>query len=99
MDLNNDNLPTRIEWQAAEALTDEPPPCRSMMLSLWDSKSHTTAAIDPSTKDATVDDMNLYVYQVFHKIADTSLRETKINDIGKKIHKFGDGFGQTLGLR
>ena len=99
VDLDNENLATRIEWQASEALTDEPTPCQSMMLSLWDSKSKTTAAIDLWTKDTTIEDMNLYFYQVFHRMADTYLRATKNNDVAKMIHDFGNGFGQTLGLR
>ena len=99
MNLDNDNLPTRIKWQASEALTDEPTLCQSMMLSLWDSNNKTTVAIDLWTKDTTIEDMNLYFYQVFHKMADTYLRATKNTEVAQSIHEFGNGFGQTLGLR
>jgi gliding motility-associated protein GldC len=99
VNLDNDNLPTRIKWQASEALTDEPTLCQSMMLSLWDSNNKTTVAIDLWTKDTTIEDMNLYFYQVFHKMADTYLRATKNTEVAQSIHEFGNGFGQTLGLR
>ena len=69
-----------------------------MMLSLWDAENKTTAAIDLWTSDATVEDMNLYFYQVFHKMADTYLRATKNEEVANSIHEFGDGFGASLGL-
>ena len=99
VDLDGDNLPTRIEWQATEAQSDAPVACQSVMLSLWDSENKTTAAIDLWTKDTSIDDMNLHFYQVFHKMADTYLRATKNADVAKLIHEFGDGFGKTLGLK
>lgn len=99
VDLDNDNLPIRIEWQASEAKDDGPVPCQSVMLSLWDSENKTTAAIDLWTKETTVDDMNLHFYQVLHKMADTYFRATKNPDIAKLIHEFGDSFGESLGIK
>ena len=69
-----------------------------MMLSVWDSEKNTTAAIDLWIKDTTIDNMNLYFYQVIHKMADTYLRATKNADMANSIHEFGNGFGETLGL-
>ena len=69
-----------------------------MMLSVWDNENKTTAAIDLWIKDITIDDMNLYFYQVIHKMADTYLRATKNADIARSIHDFGYGFGESLGL-
>ncbi len=98
VDLDADNLPTRIEWYASEGQANGPAACQSMMLSLWDSEIKTTAAIDLCVKDTTVDDMNLYFYQVIHKMADTYLRATKNADVADSIRKLGDGFGESLGL-
>jgi gliding motility-associated protein GldC len=98
VDLDSADLPTRIEWQASEGQADGPISCESMMLSVWDSKNKSLAAIDLWIKDTTVDDMNLYFYQVIHKLADKYLRATKNEDIADSIREFGDGFGETLGL-
>ncbi len=98
VDLDADNLPVRIEWYASEGQENGPAACQSMMLSLWDSEKKTTAAIDLWIKDTTVEDMNLYFYQVIHKMADTYLRATKNADMAKSIREFGDGFGESLGL-
>ncbi len=99
IDLDGDKLPTRIAWQASEAENPAPTNCQSAMLSLWDSESKTTASIDLWTREMTIDDMNLHVYQVIHKLADTYWRATKDKDIADVIHEFGDGFGKTLGLQ
>ncbi len=98
VDLDDDDLPTRIEWQASEGQEDGPVSCQSMMLSVWDSENQTTAAIDLWIKDTTIDDMNLYFYQVIHKMADTYLRATKNVDMANSIHEFGEEFGENLGL-
>ena len=98
VDLDDNDLPTRIEWQASEGQEDGPVSCQSMMLSVWDSENQTAAAIDLWIKDTPIDDMNLYFYQVIHKMADTYLRATKNTDMANSIHQFGDDFGKALGL-
>ena len=99
VDLDGDKLPTRIEWQATESKDDGPMSCDSLMLSMWDSAKKSSAAIDLWTKDTTIDDMNLHFYQMFHKMADTYLRATSNSEMANQIHEFGDGFGESLGLR
>ena len=98
VELDADNLPTRIEWEASEGQREGPTPCQSLMLSLWDSENKTIAAIDLWTRGTTIDDMNLYFYQAIHKMADTYLRATKNADVANLIHKFGNGFGDIVGL-
>jgi len=98
VELDSDDLPTQIQWQASDAAEGGPKPCQSIMLSLWDNDTKTTVAIDLWTKDTSIDDMNLHFYQVFHKMADTYLRATKNTAIANSIHEFGDGFGGNLGL-
>ena len=98
VDLDSEDMPTRIEWQASEGQGDGPISCESMMLSVWDSENKTTAAIDLWIKDTSVEDLNIYFYQVIHKMADTYLRATKNEEIAGSIHEFGEGFGEKLGL-
>jgi len=98
VDLDEADLPTRIEWQASEGQHEGPISCESMMFSVWDSEKKTTAAIDLWIKDTTVEDLNLYFYQVIHKMADTYFRATKNKEVSDSIHEFGEGFGKDLGL-
>lgn len=99
VDLDADNVATRIQWQAAEAPGGGPAACQSMMLSLWDSGKKTTAAIDLWTREMTIEDMNVFCYQVLHKMADTYLRATQNEPMAQAMHEFGNRFGDGLGLR
>ena len=67
IDLDENNVPTEIFWEASEAKTSGPISCQSMMLSLWDTEQKSIAAIDLWSKDTTVDDMNLYFIRPFIK--------------------------------
>jgi gliding motility-associated protein GldC len=98
VELDSDNVATRIAWQASEASGGGAAKCESMMLALWDSQKKSTAAIDLWTREMTVDDMNFFVYQVLHKMADTYRRATKNAELAQSIHDFGDKFGQTFGF-
>lgn len=98
VDLDRDNVPTAIAWEASEAKSDGPTPCQSMMLSLWDAERRTMAAIDLWAKETTVDDMNLFFYQTFHQMAETYQRATRNRELAKLIHEFGERFGGSVGL-
>ena len=98
VDLDRDNVPVAIAWEASEAQSDGPTPCQSMMLSLWDAERRTMAAIDLWTRDTTVDDMNLFFYQAFHQMAETYQRATRNREMAKLIHEFGERFGGSVGL-
>ena len=98
VDLDKDNVPTAIAWEATESQADGPSPCQSMMLSLWDAERRTMAAIDLWARDTTVDDMNLYFYQACHQLAETYQRATRNENVAKLIHEFGERFGGSVGL-
>jgi len=98
VDLDADNLATRIVWQAAD-VPGGPSQCHSLLLSLWDAEKKTTAAIDLWTRNMTVDDMNAFFYQVLHKMADTYRRATKNESVAQSISEFAHEFGDRLGLR
>ena len=98
VNLDHDGVPTAIAWEASDAQAPGATPCQSMMLSLWDAERRTIAAIDLWAKGTAVDDMNLYFYQAFHKMADTYLRATRNRELAQRIHEFGEGFGNAVGL-
>jgi len=98
VDLDEQNVPAQILWEASEAKDSGPKSCRSMMLSLWDGERKTIAAIDLWVKEMTIDDMNLFFYQQIHQMADTYQRATQNTGLAKSIHEFGERFGGSAGL-
>ena len=99
VELDANNVATRIVWQAADAPGREPTNCQSVMLSLWDAEKKATAAIDLWTRDMTIDDMNAFFHQVLHKMADTYLRATKNEPVAQSIREFAYEFGDRIRAR
>lgn len=96
VELDEKNMPQKIEWEATEAKFDGKKECKAMLLSIWDKEDNVTLAIDLWTKEMLVDDMNIFFLQVFRKMADTYLRSTSNNDISKFIREFSDKFAEKI---
>ncbi len=96
--LDDKQMPKKIEWEATDAGFDGRKPCGSMMISLWDKNEKVTMGIDLWTKEMLVDDMNIHFYQMFSKMADTYRRATNNNEIAQTIKDFSFDFGTKLGV-
>ena len=96
VELDETNMPTKIEWEATDANFDGKKECKAMMLSIWDKKDNLTLAIDLCTKDMLINEMNTFFLQTLKKMADTYLRSTSNNDISKFIRDFSDQFADKI---
>ncbi|NWF89946.1 MAG: gliding motility protein GldC [Ignavibacteriaceae bacterium] len=98
IDLDDNKVPTRIQWEAPDSGKSGKKDCTSMMLSIWDNKEKVTLGIDLWTKEMIVDDMNVHVHQTLLKLADTYLRATKNSDAAKMIEDFSAEFANKVGI-
>ncbi len=96
--LDDKNIPKKIEWEATDAGFTGRKECETIMLSLWDKEENVTMAIDLWTKDMKVENMNIHFYQVFAKMADTYLKATSNNEIAGMIEEFSKEFANKLNL-
>ena len=96
VELDEKNMPTKIEWEATDASLDGKKECKAMMLSIWDKKENLTLAIDLWTKEMLINEMNIFFLQTLKKMADTYLRSTSNNDISKFIRDFSDQFAEKI---
>jgi gliding motility-associated protein GldC len=92
VELDEKNMPAKIEWEATDSNFKGKKVCKAMMLSLWDKEEELTLAIDLWTKDMLINEMNIFFLQTLRKMADTYLRSTSNNDISKFIRDFSDQF-------
>lgn len=99
VELDDNRVPSKIEWEATESGFTQPKEASSFMLSLWDKEEKSTLGIDLWTKDMLVDDMNIHVHQVLLKIADTYRRATKNEEVFGMINKFAADFAEKLDLK
>lgn len=96
VELDEKNVPGKIEWEASDANVDGKKEAKAMMLSIWDKKEELTLAIDLWTNEMLINDMNVFFLQVFRKMSDTYLRSTSDNEISKFIRDFSDEFAEKI---
>ena len=96
--LDDKNLPKKIEWEATDAGFEGKKPCGSMMISLWDKEEQVTMGIDLWTKEMLVNDMNIHFSQILNKMSGTYLRATGNNEISQMIQNFSSEFAAKLDL-
>ena len=86
--LDDDKVPQKIEWQAAEGGVEKPKEAKAFMLSIWDGDENTALRIDLWTKKMMVDEMNDFFFQTMMTMADTYQRATNNTEIVGDMKKF-----------
>jgi len=92
IELDENRVPTKIEWEATDAGFEGKKECCSIMIALWDRNEKVTFGLDLWTKEMLVHDMNKHFHQTFLKMADTYLRATKNRELSDMINNFGAEF-------
>ena len=98
VNLDDKNVPEKINWEATDADFKGKKNSRTLILSLWDSEEAMTYSIDLWTKEMTVNDMNVHFHQVLLKMADTFERSTRNKEAASMIRNFGNDFAKKLEL-
>jgi len=83
--LDEDRMPSQIEWDATDSDANGTKFCEAMLISLWDNQTKNTLGIDLWTKNMLVDDMNIFVYQTLKKLSETYNSATNDHETGKII--------------
>ncbi|MEX0771691.1 MAG: gliding motility protein GldC [Balneolales bacterium] len=83
VELDDDQIPINIDWEAADALSkDKIESCRAMILSMWDHDKKDTLRLDLWTREMTMDEMKIFFYETLSTMADTlenSLADKRIS--------------------
>ncbi|GMR24911.1 MAG: gliding motility protein GldC [Ignavibacteria bacterium] len=99
VELDNQKVPVKIEWEADDADFEGIKPAKTLMLSLWDEKENVTLGIDLWTKEMTVGEMNVHYHQIFLKMADTFERATRNTEVANMMRDFSSDFAKKLELK
>ena len=94
--LDDDNVPERITWNAQAAGLSDPARCRAMLLALWDNDKKETLKLDLWTKEMTVDEMKLFFYETLSTMADTLETATKDERIAGDMRDFCAYFAEKM---
>ena len=90
--LDKDNIPEKILWDATQKPDDGPSETKAISVSLWDGDQKNTMRIDLWTKEMPVDEMKRFYVDCLGGMAQTILSSTgdefmsnEINDLCEKL--------------
>jgi len=76
VELDEQNVPERITWDATDKPEGQNPDTRSISLAIWDEESKNTLRIDLWTKEMPVNDMKRFYIDCIGGLAQSALRAT-----------------------
>lgn len=96
VELDEDNVPTDIEWSATDMEGQNVAKCRAMLLSMWAHEEQDTMRLDLWTKKMTVDEMKIFFHQTLVTMADTLENATKEEDMAEDMRDFTAYFAEKM---
>ena len=98
VELDDNRVPSNIEWKATDSTAERPQTAKAMMLSLWDGGEKNALRIDLWTQKMMMDEMADFYYQTLMTMADTFERATRqkelVNDMKNFAKQFHEKFQQ-----
>ena len=90
VELDEDNIPEKIQWDADEKDNPGLSETKSMSLSLWDNDNKSTMRIDLWTKDMPVDEMKRFYIDCLGGLAQSILNATGDEYMNQEINNLCD---------
>jgi gliding motility-associated protein GldC len=99
INLDEQNMPTSIDWDADDRNEgDQPIACKAMLLSLFERDTMDTMKIDLWATDMQVNEMDKFFFQSLRAMADTYFRATQNREMAVDMQRFVHYFGEKTGI-
>lgn len=96
IELDADNIPEKIFWEASEKPTDAPSETKAISVSLWDEASMNAMRMDLWTKEMTIDEMKRFFVNCLGGMAQTVLTSTGDEYLSNETNALCDKFVKYL---
>lgn len=96
VELDENNIPTSIDWNASDKEGEEIAQCRAMLLSMWDHDKKDTLRLDLWTKEMTIDEMKIFFHQTLVTMADTLQNATNEEQMAEDMRDFTAYFADKM---
>jgi gliding motility-associated protein GldC len=96
VELDENNIPTSIDWNASDKEGEEIAKCRAMLLSMWDHDKKDTLRLDLWTKEMTIDEMKIFFHQTLVTMADTLENATNEEQMAEDMRDFTAYFADKM---
>lgn len=96
VELDDENIPTNIEWEADDHSDEPNTSCRAMILSLWDQQNKDTLRLDLWTRKMTRDEMKIFFHETLKTMANTLEKAIDDPRISGDMRDFCDYFAEKM---
>lgn len=96
VELDENNIPTSIDWNASDKEGQDIAQCRAMLLSMWDHQKKDTLRLDLWTKEMTIDEMKIFFHQTLVTMADTLQNATNEEQMAEDMRDFTAYFADKM---
>lgn len=98
VELDEQKIPSKIEWRAEDGATQELKEVKAMFLSLFDKTEEESMKMDLWTKEFRVDEMDKFIFQTLRTMADSYHRATNNSKLANHMIQFAHFFGEETNL-
>lgn len=96
VELDDENIPESIRWNATDKEGEDVSDCRAMLLSVWDPEKQDTLRLDLWTKQMTIDEMKVFFHQTLVTMADTLENATNEEQMAEDMRDFTAYFADKM---
>lgn len=94
--LDENNIPEKMEWNATDSGNSGN--ISASFVSVWDADAKNALRIDLWTKEFSVDEMKMFMFQNIMSMADSLQKATGMNEEAEDMRDFGRYMGERFGL-
>ncbi len=91
VELDENHIPEKMTWNAADGGVEKQE-TKATMISVWDDKKMEALRIDLWTKDMPLDQMKMFMHQIFLSLGQTYLRASGEEDVAAWIEQMAEEF-------
>jgi gliding motility-associated protein GldC len=96
VELDDNNVPERIDWNATDKEGEGIANCKAMLLSMWDPEKQDTLRLDLWTKEMTKEEMKIFFHQTLVTMADTLQNATEEEGMAEDMRDFTAYFADKM---
>lgn len=96
VELDENDVPTSIDWNATDKEGEGIENCRAMILSMWDPEREDTLRLDLWTKEMTIQEMKVFFHQTLVTMADTFQKATEEEEMTEDMRDFISYFADKM---
>jgi len=96
VELDDKDVPTKIDWYATDKEGEGIANCRAMLLSMWDPEKQDTLRLDLWTKEMTIDEMKIFYHQTLITMAETFENATNEEAMAEDMRDFISYFAEKM---